>query len=77
MIDEKSLDKNESIEFIFCLEIEKYRHTISIDDCLIKMQSSFSFLLMTFWFSSYKRHIQDIEMIDKSIKYLKLKWNLI
>lgn len=76
MIDEKSLDKNESREFIFCLEIERFRHIISMNDCLTKIQSSFSLLILTFWFSSYKRHIQDIEMIDKSIKYLKLKWDL-
>jgi len=76
MIDEKLLDKKESIEFIYCLEIEKIRHEVSLTDCLIQIDLSASFLLLTFWFSSYKRHIQDIELIDKSIRYLKLKWDI-
>ena len=76
MIDEKFLDKKQSKQFIFCLEIERCRHVISINDCIIKIQSSSSFLLLTFWFSSYRRHIQDIEMIDKSIEYLKSKWDI-
>jgi len=76
MIDEKLLDKKESVEFIHCLEIEKIRHVVSKINCLTKIKLSSSILLLTFWFSSYKRHIQDIEMIEKSIKYLKSKWHL-
>ena len=77
MIDEKLLDKDESIEFIHCLEVELFRHIISQNNCLSNIQSlKCSFLFLTFWFSSYKRHIQDIEMIEKSINYLKQKWNL-
>jgi len=76
MIDEKLLDKKESIDFIYCLEVEKLRHEVSKIDCLTKIEISTSLLLLTFWFSSYKRHIQDIEMIEKSIDYLKKKWSL-
>lgn len=76
MIDEKLLDKDESREFISCLEIELDRHEVSKIDCLTKIELSSSLLLLTFWFSSYKRHIQDIKMIEKSIEYLKEKWQL-
>lgn len=76
MIDEKLLDKKESIDFIYCLDKEKIRHIVSKINCLTEIDISTSFLFLTFWFSSYKRHIQDIEMIDKSIQYLKAKWKL-
>lgn len=76
MIDEKLLDEDESKEFISCLNIELDRHNISKLECLKKIELSPSVLLLTFWFSSYKRHLQDIEMIKKSIKYLKIKWKL-
>lgn len=76
MIDEKLLDKDESKEFISCLELEKLRHEVSKLECLRKIELSSSLLFLTFWFSSFKRHIQDIEMIDKSINYLKSKWGL-
>jgi hypothetical protein len=77
MIDEKLLDKNESLDFIICLEIEMERHETSKYECIDKMRdTSLSDLEHTFWFSSYKRHVQDIEMIGKSIEYLKKKWEL-
>ena len=76
MIDETGLSRLESKEFISCLEVEKFRHVNAKNNCLIKFQQSYSFLNLMFWFSSYKRHLQDIEMIDKSIKYLKLKWKI-
>jgi hypothetical protein len=78
MIDEKQLDKQESIEFILFLMQEKNRHKVASAECLMKIKTSVnkSFIYLTFWFSSYKRHLQDIEMIDKSIDYLSDKFEL-
>lgn len=78
MIDETQLDKDESIEFILFLMQERNRHKVASAECLMKIKTSInkSLIYLTFWFSSYKRHLQDIEMIDKSIEYLSDKFEL-
>ena len=76
MIDEKELDYKESIKFVKCLEIELQRHKDAIEYCIQQMPIVKTMLEMTFWFSSHKRHQDDIENINKSIEYLKQKWEL-
>lgn len=78
MIDEKQLNIDESKEFIGFLLKERNRHHIASAECLMKIKNSKdkSLLFLTFWFSSYKRHLQDIDKIDESVKYLSDKFNL-
>lgn len=77
MIDETKLDKFESIAFIQCLKEELERH---------KQAHHYSLWLAYLWHHipvkekfytlGAIRHLQDIEMIEKSIFYLMKKWNL-
>ena len=77
MLDEKELDRKESITFIECLEDEKKRHENARSLCLALLSKSDKpEIFMLFMFSSYKRHQQDIDMIQASIDYLVEKWNL-
>ena len=76
IIDEKLLDKQEAIEFIACLNLERERHLADSLLCLdkIKFSQIKPIIYLVFWFSSYKRHLKDLEMIDKTIVYLQQKW---
>lgn len=76
MIDEKELDYKESIEFVKCLKIELKRHEDAIEYCKEQIFICKTMLEMTFWFSSHKRHQDDIENINTSIEYLKQKWDM-
>ena len=76
MINEKLLDKQEAIEFIACLNLEHDRHLADSLVCLdkIKFSQTKPIVYLVFWFSSYKRHLKDLEMIDKTIVYLQNKF---
>ena len=76
IIDETILNKDESKNFITYLKIELNRHNDSKTDCWCKMYCAKSDLYFFFWFSGYKRHLKDIEMIRKTIKYLTHKWSI-
>lgn len=77
MLDEKELDREESIIFIECLEDEKKRHENARSLCLALLsRTDKPILFILFMFSSYKRHQQDLDMIQESIDYLRKKWNL-
>lgn len=77
MLDEKELDREEAAIFLEFLEDEKKRHEKERTICMALLSRSdkpaISALLM---FSSYKRHQQDIDMIQASIDYLRVKWHL-
>ena len=78
MIDETKLDKIQSILFIQCLKEELDRHKLEHKNCVW-----FAYLYHDvsvkekFYTLGAIRHLQDIKMIEKSINYLKKKWNLI
>lgn len=80
MIDEKKLNKDEAKTFIQLLILERERHFKAMREALNNLKESFEIhkqVKALFWYSSYKRHCQDIKMINKSINYLKRKFNLI
>jgi len=77
MIDEKELNRDEAIQFIECLEDEKKRHENARNLSLALLSRTDKHVLfIVFMFSSYKRHQQDIEMIQASLDYLRDRWKL-
>lgn len=76
IIDETQLDKNETKLFIQLLEKEKLRHIMEKDKAVTMYATCKTNLETQFHFSAFKRHIQDIDAIDKTLDYLRKKWNL-
>lgn len=78
MIDETKLDKFESIVFIDCLKDELQRHKDTHHECVwIAYLYHHVPVKEKFYTLGAIRHLQDIEMIEKSINYLIKKWKLI
>jgi len=77
MIDETKLNKRESILFIICLNEELKRYKQAHHSCVwFAYLSKGMSIQEKFWTLGAIRHLNDMEMIKKSINYLKKKWSL-
>ena len=76
MIDEKKLDREESWFFIRCMEDELQRHKLAQESAVKMTLLTKDEVTRRFYEYSVTRHKEDIDMILKTINYLKGKWKI-
>lgn len=75
-IDETKLDRYESIRFIVMLKTEMVRHELERHKCVERKFYDIGYINSVFWKCQEENHTVDIEMIQKCIDHLIVKWGL-
>ncbi|MFO8022250.1 MAG: hypothetical protein R6U65_07275 [Perlabentimonas sp.] len=77
MIDEQLLNKEEAISFLDCMKAELRRHKIAQKEAEIESITNVSDPVKhRFWKYGSKRHEEDIQMIERTIRLLETRFAL-
>jgi len=77
LIDEDALTKEEALEFMGFLQVERQRHVsdmLSCDENVQYFMVDNKLILAFAWKSSSMRHLDDIDMIDSTMDKLRDRW---